>query len=115
MPPMATIVAEKPDRIEIVLEQAAPIGAFLILNDTYHPGWRARVDGVEKEVIRANYAFRGIKLPEGAKHVVFFFDPMIPDAALPLPTVLLAVLGVILYYRHRSINKRKAGHVTSDQ
>jgi hypothetical protein len=99
-PPKATIVAERPDRIEIEIEPAVPVGAFLVLSDTYHPGWRALVDGVEKEVLRVNYAFRGIRLPEGARHVVFFYDPLVPDVVLPLPTILLASLGGAMCLRH---------------
>jgi len=113
--PKATIVAERPDRIEIELEPAPPKEAYLVLSDTYYPGWRALVDGVEKKILRANYAFRGIQLPEGAKHVVFFFDPLVPDAALPLPTFLLAALGVAMCFRHFLISKRKSGHVDSVQ
>ncbi len=109
IPLKATIVAERPDRIEIDLERAAPAGAYLVLSDTYYPGWRAVADGLEREVLRVNYAFRGIKLPEGAKHVVFFFDPLVPDAALPLPTVLLAALGGATCLHYCLIKKRRAG------
>jgi hypothetical protein len=93
IPPQATIVADRPDRIEIALEPAAPAEAFLVLSDTYHPGWRARVDGAETKIVRVDYAFRGIALPRGARHVDIFYDPLIPDAVLPLPTILLASVG----------------------
>jgi len=105
-PPKATIVAERPDRVEIEIEPAVPVGAFLVLSDTYHPGWRALVDGVEKEILRVNYAFRGITLPVGAKHVVFFYDPLVSDAVLPLPTILLASLGGAMCLRHFLIKNR---------
>lgn len=107
VPLKATIVAERPDRLEIDLDRAAPAGAFLVLSDTYYPGWRVLVDGVEKKVLRVDYAFRGVRLPEGAKHVVFFYAPLVPDAALPLPTIFLAGLGGTMYLRHRWIKKRK--------
>ena len=106
-PPKATIVAERPDRVEIEIEPAVPVGAFLVLSDTYHPGWRALVDGVEKEILRVNYAFRGITLPVGAKHVVFFYDPLVSDAVLPLPTILLASLGGAMCLRHFLIKKHQ--------
>jgi len=32
--------------------------------------------------------------------MVFFFDPLVPDAALALPTIVLTVLGVALGLRH---------------
>jgi hypothetical protein len=103
--PEAKIVDERPDRIEIKLEPTPSRAAFLVLSDTYYPGWRALVDGVETKVLRVNYAFRGIKLPEGAKRVFFFFDPLIPDAVLPIPTCLLLAFGAAIciryFFRHR--------------
>jgi hypothetical protein len=107
--PKATIVAERPDRIEIELGQAVTKAAFLVLSDTYYPGWKALVDGVEKKILRVNYAFRGIQLPAGAKHVVFSFDPLVPDAALPLPTVILGAICAGLYFRHFLIMRRRTG------
>ena len=107
IPSEATIVVERPDRIEIELEPAAPPGAFLVLSDTHYPGWRALADGAEEKVLRVNYAFRGIKLPEGAKRVVFFFDPLVPDAALLLPTFVLAALGGAMLLRRFLIARRR--------
>jgi|GEM_PF-3471105 len=110
IPPAATIVVDRPDRVEIRLEHPPADEAFLVLNDTYYPGWSARVDGAEADVIRTNYAFRGIKLPAGARHVLFYFDPLVPDTALPLPTLFLAVLGLTTGI-HRYLNdKRNRDH-----
>ena len=106
--PEATIIADRPDRIEVELKSPAPKSAYLVLSDTYYPGWKALVDGVEKEVLRANYAFRGVQLPEGARRVVFFFDPLVPDAVLPLPTLLLAAMGSGTCLRAFLIRRRKS-------
>ncbi len=105
IPPEATIMVDRPDHLEITLKSAAPKGAYLVLSDTYYPGWKASVDGAEKDVLRANYAFRGVQLPAGAQHIVFSYDPLVPDAALPLPTLLLAVTGVGICFRHY-LNRR---------
>ena len=99
-PQEAKITVDTPDHIEIVLKSAASKGSYLVLNDTYYPGWKAAVDGVEKEVLRTNYAFRGVQLPEGARHIVFYYEPMIPDAALPFPTLFMAMMGVGISARH---------------
>lgn len=46
---------------------------FLVLSDTYYPGWQAWVDGVEYPVMRANYDFRALHLPAGEHTVVYKF------------------------------------------
>jgi len=60
---------------EIEIEVEAPEGGILVLNDVWHPWWRANVDGQPAEILRANVLFRAIVIPSG-KHVVRFgFHP----------------------------------------
>ncbi len=44
---------------------------FLVYNDSYHGGWKAFVDGKKVDLYRANFAFKGVWVPEG-DHVVYF-------------------------------------------
>ena len=109
--PEAKIVSDRPDRIEIELEYPVPVGTFLLLADTYYPGWRAFADGNEEKIVRSDYAFRGIPLPEGTKHVVFFYDPIIPDLILPFPTILLLCIMAVLIFIRFFNRKKKDCHV----
>jgi len=60
---------------EIEIEVEAPEGGILVLNDVWHPWWRASVDGQPAEILRANVLFRAVVVPPG-KHVVRFgFHP----------------------------------------
>ena len=47
----------------------------MVLSDTYYPGWRAFVDGVERPILRANHVFRAVVVPAGAQEVVFSYEP----------------------------------------
>jgi len=47
----------------------------LVLADSFYPGWKVFVDGEEREVLRANYFFRGVFLPPGDHQVVFRYEP----------------------------------------
>ncbi|OGP88806.1 MAG: hypothetical protein A2156_07350 [Deltaproteobacteria bacterium RBG_16_48_10] len=49
---------------------------FLVLNDTYFPGWKAYVDGREEKIYRADYAFRAVPMAAGIHQVQFVYDPM---------------------------------------
>ena len=42
---------------------------FVVLVDGYDPGWRATVDGAAETVLRANVAFRAVRVGAG-RHVV---------------------------------------------
>jgi hypothetical protein len=48
---------------------------FLVLSDTFDPGWRARVDGEPVEIRRANWAFRAVALPAGRHAVDLHYEP----------------------------------------
>ena len=70
---VAQIVARANDRVLIDVD--APTGGLLVLHDIDYPGWVARVDGVERPILRANLLFRGVELPPGARRVEFLFKP----------------------------------------
>ena len=48
---------------------------WLVLAETWYPGWKARLDGSLVEIHRANYLFRGISVPEGRHTIEFFYQP----------------------------------------
>jgi hypothetical protein len=84
-------------KIEVALDR----DGYLVLSDTYYPGWRAYVDGEEEEVLRANYAFRAVPLKSGQHTVLFKYDPLSFKMGLAISLVTwgtiilcLAVLGL---------------------
>lgn len=64
------------DNTEVEIAVEAPEGGVLLLNDTYHPWWFASIDGHNARILRANGIFRAVVLPQGAKRVVFRFEPL---------------------------------------
>jgi hypothetical protein len=71
--------------------------ALLVLTDNYYPAWKARLDGREVPVYRADHAFRAVSVPAG-DHVVEFYYDASPLRAAALTSVLLLLLlaGVTL-------------------
>ena len=69
----AEIVRYEDEEVAVALADSA--GGILVLSDTYYPGWRAFVDGVESPILRANHVFRAVVVPTGAEEVVFSYEP----------------------------------------
>jgi hypothetical protein len=51
-------------------------GGYLVLSETFYPGWRARIGGEEVEVERANLGLQGIVVPPGTHRVDVEFEPV---------------------------------------
>jgi hypothetical protein len=60
---------------EVVVEVEAPANGFLVLNDVWHPWWRATVDGRAADILKANVLFRAVAVPAGRHMVRFTFHP----------------------------------------
>ncbi len=85
-----------PNKVSIDVE--TPSDAFLVLSDTYYPGWKARVDGKQMDIYRTNYTFRGVVVPKGAHVVTFSYEPdsLKFGAALSVLSVTIWVGFVLL-------------------
>jgi hypothetical protein len=60
----------------VEIEVDTPTAGFVVLNDVWHPWWRAEIDGVATEILKANVLFRAVQVPAG-KHIVrFSFRPL---------------------------------------
>lgn len=69
----ANIVSDQPD--EVTVEASMPRPGFLLLLDTYFPGWKATVNGLSSPVLQADYDFRAVQLPAGKSVVRFVYQP----------------------------------------
>jgi hypothetical protein len=61
---------------EVDVEAEAPDGGFLLLNDAWHPWWRAEVDGHPARILKADVLFRAVAVGPGVHRVRFFFAPL---------------------------------------
>lgn len=70
----ARIAEDLPERVTVETESASP--AYLMLADTFDPGWSATLDGRPVAIRPAYVAFRAVALPAGAHRVVFTYRPV---------------------------------------
>lgn len=64
-------VIEEYQENQVLVDARTAQKGFLVLTDSYYPGWRAFIDGKETKIYRANYNFRAIIVPPGEHKVIF--------------------------------------------
>ncbi|MEZ5435297.1 MAG: YfhO family protein [Pseudomonadales bacterium] len=106
---------------EVVARVMVSQPAVLVLSDTWHPSWRATVDGKPTYLGRVNEAFRGMVLPAGKHEVRIFYDlpalryGMVVSMAAGFIFVMLslwALLGRRFFYERRTSNAGTISHLS---
>jgi hypothetical protein len=92
-PVRAAIVAYAPERVEIEVQAGRP--GLLVLSDSFFPGWRAWVDDVETEILRANGLFRAVAVSAGSHRVRFEYRPASLRFGATLSAVSLGLLCAV--------------------
>jgi hypothetical protein len=69
----AEIESYQPERVEVATD--SPRDGFLVLSDTYRPGWSVLVDGAPSPLLRAHSAFRAVRVPSGKHRILFLYQP----------------------------------------
>jgi hypothetical protein len=87
----AEIAAYEPERVEIATR--SPREGFVVLSDTYRPGWSAFVDGEEAPILRAQTAFRAVPVPAGEHRILFLYRPWSLRAGTAVSLVSLLILA----------------------
>ncbi len=108
-----TIREYQPERIAVDAELSAP--GVLVFSEMYYPGWKAYVDGSEREVLCVDTAFRGVRV-EGGKHTI---EMRYAPASLRIGATvsgaslltILAISGGVLLHSRRRI--RREGEITA--
>jgi len=67
------LVAYEDSRVEIAVKSDGE--TFLVLNDSFFPGWEATVDRAPSTIYRSNVFFRGVVVPAGAHSIEFRYRP----------------------------------------
>ena len=70
----ASIRLSEAERIEVEIETDE--AGYLVLTDTWFPGWLATVNGEAATIHRANHLFRAVSVEAGKSKVVFEYEPL---------------------------------------
>ena len=84
----------------VTIRASSPQAGWLILSDTFYPGWQVTVDGVLAEIQIANEAFRAVKYPAGTHTIEFRYEPRSVSIGLIVSLGSLVVIAAGLIVLH---------------
>ncbi|MBN2555402.1 MAG: YfhO family protein [Anaerolineales bacterium] len=86
-----------PNQVRINVETDE--GGWLVLSDTFYPGWQAYMDDEPVEMYPADYLFRAVWVPEGQHQVEFRYESDLFWAGCGLSLLAAAAVGVGFAWR----------------
>lgn len=86
----AKIVADRPNSVAVEVDSDGP--GWLVLLDGWFPGWEATVNGRPAELLRADHAYRAVRVDGGRSLVRFDYRPLPFKAGLILAGLALAAI-----------------------
>jgi hypothetical protein len=92
----------------VTIDVTSAGGGFLVLSESYYPGWRARIGDRVLPVQRTNVSLQGVVVPPG-HHVVVFELVSNTFRLGAAVTVLAAVALAVLGGRSLSRTRRRRG------
>jgi len=67
---------EKYSGSEVIVKSDQPCAGWLVLSDSYFPGWIAQIDDSDATLHKADFNFRAVFVPAGAHIVRFKYSPI---------------------------------------
>lgn len=100
-PVVATDVRLTPDALTLRID--SPRGGWVVVQESWYPGWVATVDGATVAIRRANYLMRAVQVPAGRHTVAMRYAP---PRYRPLAVLALAALAASVALLFRRLGPR---------
>ncbi len=91
----------------VTLEQPG----YVVLSDTYYPGWRASVDGTPQPILIADVTFRAVAVPAGTHTVTFDYAPFSVSLGLGVSIIALLAFIAVVFLVIRQNRRTASTHV----
>src|SRR5918994_94926 len=97
----AQVKVERRDQTRVEVSVQTGADGLLVLGDPWYPQWRIEVDGRPAELLRADPALRGVRVPAGSHRVVFTYEDRALQAGLIVSLLTAAALAGLWWWRRR--------------
>jgi hypothetical protein len=80
---------------------------YLVLGDTFYPGWHAYVDGKKSKVLKTNYILRSVFLEKGEHIVKFVYEPKSFTIGMIITLISIVILIPVSVFCSSSGDRRR--------
>jgi hypothetical protein len=102
---LGTVTMEEYHHTRLRIRTVNRVPAVLVVTDSWHPNWKARVDGAAAYVGCVDIAFRGIALPAGNHIIELSYAPKTLSLGTFISiTTFVLMIGFLLFDRLRTRN-----------
>ena len=93
------VLEESPGRVRLSVDSEN--GGWLVMRDTWYPGWVGRVDDEHVDIDRVDYLFRALPVPAGEHFVEFKYRPISFTIG-----IIFSMIGIVaIIYLHRKTKR----------
>lgn len=100
---------------KLTYESIAHTAQIAVFSEMYYPhGWKAKINGKDVEIMRANYVLRSLVVPAGKNEITFSFEPEVIKKGGNISLIsfitfiLLTLLAIIYQYKLRHNNNNES-------
>jgi hypothetical protein len=93
--PLSRVLAVRDRAGDVRVRAVVAEPSVLVVSQSFYPGWKARVDGRPRPVLRADHALQAVVLAPGTHEIELTFESPALRAGLILSALSLLVLAVL--------------------
>ncbi|KKQ35705.1 MAG: Multidrug resistance protein B [candidate division WS6 bacterium GW2011_GWA2_37_6] len=106
-----TIIFTKHKDDFVQLESSFKLDGFILIPDSYYPGWEAYIDGKETKIYRTDLSFRGISIPAGEHTIEMKYQPDHFSLGLAISTLGFITIVSLQLFAFRHVVKTEFGSI----
>jgi len=99
----STVTIKKYSPNEVILNAEMENAGLVVLSDSYHPDWKAFIDGKRTEIFITDFLIRSVFVPQGSHQIRFVFKPVSFYAGAIVSFLSLLILLAILFWSRKKI------------
>ena len=102
-PAKLSLHRSSPEDLQVDIRAEGPNPSFVAINQTWHPNWRAMLDGKATRLLRTDLALSGVIVPPGEHRLVLSYgDPWLKAGVAVSTAASLAALLALLLAKRRA-------------